>query len=87
MDILDAFTWYESQLNGLGKDFENCLEAGFDLIQTNPLLFQKRYKDFHIHFIGRFPFGIHYLIEGDLIKIFGVFYTSRSPRNWTKRLK
>ena len=74
-DILDAFAWYESRLAGLGKDFELCLEAGFNQIQRDPLLFQKRYKNLHIHFIDRFPYGI-----------LGVFHTSRNPVKWKIRL-
>ncbi len=85
-DILDAFAWYESRRAGLGKDFELCLEAGFNQIQRDPLLFQKRYKNLHIHFIDRFPYGIHYLIEEDTIKVFGVFHTSRNPVKWKIRL-
>jgi len=87
LDILDAFSWYESRREGLGKDFELCLEAGFQQIQRNPLLFQKRYKSLHIHFIDRFPYGIHYLIEENKVKVFGVFNTSRNPRSWVLRLK
>jgi toxin ParE1/3/4 len=86
LDILDAFSWYESKRTGLGKDFELCLEAGLYQIRHEPLLYQKRYKNLHIHFIDRFPYGIHYLIEKDLIKVFGVFHTSRNPRNWKNRL-
>jgi toxin ParE1/3/4 len=87
LDILDAFSWYESRRPGLGKDFELCLEAGLNQILRDPLLFQKRYKDLHIYYIERFPYGIHYLIEKDKIKVFGIFHTSRNPENWTARLK
>lgn len=87
LDILDAFSWYESRREGLGKDFELCLEAGFNQIQRNPLLFQKRYRNLHIYFIDRFPYGIHYLIEKNTIKVLGIFHTSRSPRKWIIRLK
>jgi toxin ParE1/3/4 len=85
LDILDAFSWYESRRVGLGKDFELCLEAGLNQIQREPSLFQKRYKDLRIHFIDRFPYGIHYFIEDDKIKVFGVFHTSRNPSSWKIR--
>jgi len=85
LDILDAFSWYESQQSGLGVDFELCLEAGFDRILKEPLLFQTRYRNLHIHFIGRFPYGIHYRVEDNLIKVFGIFHMSRNPVRWTKR--
>ena len=86
-DILDAFSWYESCRNGLGKDFELCIEAGFELIKREPLLTQIRYRNLRILFIERFPYGIHYLIEGDIVKVFGVFHTSRDPARWKIRLR
>jgi plasmid stabilization system protein ParE len=87
LDILDAFSWYESHRTGLGKDFELCLEAGFNQIQSDPLLSQKRYKNFRIYFIDRFPYGIHYVIKNDTIRVFGIFHTSRNPQRWIIRLK
>lgn len=39
LDILDAFSWYESRRPGLSKDFELCLEAGLSQIKRDPLLF------------------------------------------------
>lgn len=87
LDILEAYSWYESHRPGLGSDFELCLEAGFNQIQRDPLLFQKRYKDIHIHFISRFPYGIHYLVENDSVKVFGVLHTSRNPKKWIIRIK
>jgi len=87
LDILDAFSWYESRREGLGSDFEICLDAGFSYVQRNPLLSQKRYKNLRIQFIDRFPYGIHYLIDGNDIKVFGIFHTSRHPKNWSDRLQ
>jgi len=85
LDILDAFSWYESRRPGLGKDFELCLEAGLSQIKRNPLLFQKRYKNLRIYFIDRFPYGIHYLIEENTVKVLAVFHTSRNPQRWAVR--
>ena|ERR1700744_5588454 len=85
LDILDAYLWYEGRRTGLGKDFELCLEAGFEMIKREPFLFQVRYKNLRIHFIDRFPYGIHYLIDGDAVKVFGIFHTSRDPSSWDIR--
>ncbi|MFZ0596803.1 MAG: type II toxin-antitoxin system RelE/ParE family toxin, partial [Flavobacterium sp.] len=71
---------------GLSYDFELCLEAGLDEISRNPNAFQKKYKNVKIRFISRFPYGIHYRFEKDEIVVIGVFHTSRSPKNWSKRL-
>jgi plasmid stabilization system protein ParE len=85
-DVEDIVIWYEEQRIGLSYDFELCLEAGLDEISRNPDAFQKKYKNIKIRFISRFPYGIHYRFEKDEIVIIGVFHTSRSPKNWSKRL-
>ena len=86
-DVEDVVLWYEEQRMGLSYDFELCLEAGLDEISRNPDAFQKKYKNVKIRFISRFPYGIHYRFEKDEIVVIGIFHTSRSPKNWSKRLK
>jgi plasmid stabilization system protein ParE len=85
-DITDAYLWYESCRPGLGKEFQLCLEKGLNQIQHNPLIFQQRYREVRIHFIKRFPYGIHYLVEEEAIRVLGVFHTARDPQNWEERL-
>jgi plasmid stabilization system protein ParE len=85
-DIEDIVLWYEEQRTGLSYDFELCLEAGIDTVSRNPNAFQKKYKNVKILFISRFPYGIHYRFEKEEIIVIGVFHTSRSPKNWSKRL-
>lgn len=86
-DIEEIILWYEDQREGLSFDFELCLEVGVNEIQRTPSAFQKRYKQVKIRFINRFPFGIHYIVNNEIITIVGVFHTSRSPSNWLKRNK
>jgi plasmid stabilization system protein ParE len=85
-DIEDIVLWYEEQRIGLSYDFELCLEVGVAEISRNPNHFQKRYKNISVRFISRFPFGIHYLIKENGVVVLGIFHTSRSPKNWTKRI-
>lgn len=40
-DIIDAFSWYEIQREGLGKEFETSLETGLQNISDRPLSFIK----------------------------------------------
>jgi plasmid stabilization system protein ParE len=85
-DIEAVVLWYEQQRIGLSYDFELCLEAGIEEVLRNPEAFQKRYKQVKIKFILRFPYGIHYIFIENEITVIGVFHTSRSPKNWSKRL-
>lgn len=86
LDIIEAYTWYDIQSEGLGKDFERCLEVAFDALIRNPKVCPIRYSGIRIFYIQRYPFGIHYLIESNEIKIFGVFHTSRNPNSWENRI-
>lgn len=85
-DIEEIVLWYEEQRIGLSYDFELCLEAGIDAILRNPNAFQKKYKDIKVRYISRFPYGIHYRLNSNKIVVIGLFHTSRSPKNWSKRL-
>ena len=85
-DIEAVVLWYEQQRIGLSYDFELCLEAGIEEVLRNPEAFQKRYKQVKIRFISRFPYGLHYVINENQITVIGIFHTSRSPKNWSKRL-
>tara|TARA_Y100000814_G_C12248460_1_gene374134 strand:+ start:463 stop:759 length:297 start_codon:yes stop_codon:yes gene_type:complete len=86
LDIIDAFSWYELQREGLGFDFELCLEAGIEEIIRNPLAFELKYRSLRAFYIARFPYGIHYVVEGKIIFVLAVLHTSRSPSNWEDRL-
>lgn len=85
-DILDAYVWYETVREGLGKDFELCLDAEINFLTRNPLQFQVQYKQIRIAFIERFPYGIHFVVDKNFIKIIAVFHTSRDPQSWEERL-
>src|SRR4051812_13874246 len=86
LDIFEAFLWYEEQRTELGFDFELCLEAGLNTIQRNPFSCQIKYDSSRVHFINRFPYGIHYIIEDESIKVFGVFHMYKNPTDWTERI-
>ena len=79
---MTAFLWYENQKDNLGFEFELNLDEGFRRIENNPSAFQRHYDNVHIHFVDHFPYGMHYLIDGDIVKVFGVFHTSRDPNRW-----
>lgn len=86
LDILDAHSWYQQLQLNLGREFIANLDAAFTLIIQNPHSFQTKYKQIRICYLARFPFGIHYLIDSDLVKVIAVFHCSRDSKNWGNRL-
>lgn len=78
-DLTEAFHWYEEQSPGLGLEFLRCVDAAFDIIQRNPLLYQKIYKDIRRSLTHRFPYGVFYIIDENRIIILAVFHAKRDP--------
>ena len=85
-DIEQATEWYESQLEGLGERMQKLLFLSIDEIESNPFTIAKRYKEVRVKFLPRFPYGIHFHIEDEIIKIVGFFHMKRDPIKWNDRL-
>jgi len=84
-DLFEASDWYEEQRQHLGAEFELCVEARLLEISRNPNECQQRYRDVHIAFVDRFPYGIHYLVGKAEVYVIGILHTSRNPTNWDER--
>jgi hypothetical protein len=86
-DILIGKNWYNSQHNKLGDEFISEIENKIQVIQSNPYLCSIIKKDIRKALVKRFPFGIYYFVNSDVINIFAVIHFSRNPKTWKHRLK
>ena len=84
-DIDEAARWYEDQRKNIGTEFLNELGEVLNRIKSNPFLFQKKYRNVHIAFLRRFPFGIYFAVEQQQVFVIAVLHTSRNPLIWKKR--
>ena len=85
-DLEDAAIWYESQGEGLGLEFLEEIQNVSDLIADNPEMFPVVYKKIRRALIRRFPFGVFYRIERDVIIVLAVIHGSRDPSRWKTRV-
>jgi toxin ParE1/3/4 len=85
LDAMDAANWYNQRLDGLGNEYLLALEAKINAIRRNPQQFTVFYKNIRRALTGRFPFGIFYIIENDVVYVLAIIHTSRSPKSWKKR--
>ena len=84
-DLLNACQWYEHCERKLGDQFLAEVEKCLDLIESNPALFPRVYKEVHRAFCKRFPYGIFYIVEDGVIMVIAVFHAKRDPRTWQNR--
>lgn len=80
MDMQDAFDWYQAKKDGLGFEFLEEVETGFQNICNNPQYYTAINGHFRRHKVKRFPYLVIYEIEPDTIIINAVRHSSRKPK-------
>ena len=87
VELVDAIDYYEDREPGLGYDF--AIEVHSTL--ENILSFPKAWPilDEHIRRCQtrRFPYGIIYTIDKDVILVLAIMHLHRHPEYWKDRLK
>jgi plasmid stabilization system protein ParE len=84
-DIEAAFKWYESEQAGLGLEFLDEVRAAYTRILEGPLKYQELRAGIRRALTRRFPYGIYFSIEDDLIVVIAVLDTARDPAEWQFR--
>jgi len=62
-----------------------CIEASIERISKNPFQYKEIYKDVHRALVNRFPYGVYYVIKGEIVSVIGVLHARRNPDHWKKR--
>lgn len=86
LDIQDAFEWYEAQTLGLGSEFVRAVDNCLSGIGRSPLAHPILYKQARRALIRRFPYGILYAFDQDIITVVACFHGKRDPKPWKDRL-
>jgi len=87
IDLRDAILWYNSELEGLGQDLETQFYNALPIIAKGPNHYQIRYLNCRVFWLKRFPYGIHYFVDNNLIVITALVHSGRNPDTWHERLK
>lgn len=68
-DANAAIEYYNFHTMGLGELFEMEMQRLISAIQTNPYTFSVRHHDVRLAIFRKFPYSIHYSIDGNKIMI------------------
>jgi toxin ParE1/3/4 len=87
--LTNHYLYYEEQLTGLGSEFLLSFEACMNYVQRHPLSCEKKYVNFRMAIIDRFPYGIFYLVneKRKRILIGGVYFLKINPSKIKKGLR
>lgn len=83
-DIQEVISWYNVKQPDLGKRFHKLIKQAISIISLNPH-FAIKYDDVRCLKVKKFPYLIHYIIDGEVVYILAVICTHRNPEeHWPK---
>jgi plasmid stabilization system protein ParE len=85
-ELIDAQTWYENEVPGLGRRFRAAVDAVIQRMSSNPEQFPIVYKSIRRAVLRRFPYALMFVIEADTtLTVIACFHGSRDPAQWQRR--
>ncbi len=80
----EAQEWYELQSPGLGEEFITAMELQLKRLEQAPLLYAEAIPNVRRALLPRFPYGLFYVMRGNLIYVLAVLHDARNPNRWPK---
>lgn len=85
-ELDDAVDYYNRERAGLGYEFLWEVFFAIDRIKQFPQAWQVFHDNARRYPVRRFPYGIIYLRENDLILVLAIAHLHREPDYWIDRL-
>ncbi len=85
-EVDDAFLWYDSQTHGLGTQFLDDLDRAVRRIVAFPLAHTEIEDGLRRCLLSKFPYGIIYGFDSEIVIVVAVAHLHREPRYWIDRL-
>ena len=84
-EFLDAIDYYETQQAGLGEDYYTEIMATVTRIANSPKAWPVLESDNRRCLTHRFPYGVLYSVDKEIIYILAVMHLRRQPDYWKHR--
>ncbi len=86
LDLVDGFSFYETQVGGVGQYFLDSLYSDIDSLALYAGVHPKKSRNFHWMMSKRFPYAIYYTVVDDLVSIHAILDCRQDPRRIEERL-
>jgi toxin ParE1/3/4 len=84
-DVAEAAAWYETQEEGLGREFLRAFRAATDPLRRNPLHYQIVFEEMRRVLLRRFPYGVFFEVHATDVVVLGCMHGARDPEAWQRR--
>ena len=84
-DLAAAAEWYEGRSSGAGTKFLSEVNATLARVSQSPEIHAAGVRNVRSARLRRFPYLVHYRIEGQTIVILAIHFGGRDPTRWQSR--
>ena len=85
-DILDAYSWYEDRITGLGSRLLEELERVFNRVVINPGSYREVEPGIRSAIAHTFPYLTFYAFDDEAVYVLAVIHASQDPAYIAARL-
>ncbi|MGB5959025.1 MAG: type II toxin-antitoxin system RelE/ParE family toxin [Coleofasciculaceae cyanobacterium] len=78
-ELSEAYSWYESQKQGLGDEFLECVDETLNRISQMPESYAVAHRDVRRALVRRFPYAVYYRIVSSRVIVIAIFHGRRDP--------
>lgn len=84
-DLAAAFEWYEDKQRGLGAEFLAEVALAVERAEAYPDSSPVVLGTMRRALVRRFPYGVFYILDEEVIAVTAVIHARRDPSNWEER--
>jgi hypothetical protein len=85
-EMLAAAEYYDAQVEGLGSDFLDEVEAASNALGKDPIRYGFYDRPIRSIKLARFPCRLLFAVEADRVLVVAVMHLHRRPGYWKRRL-
>ncbi len=83
----DGKEYYEIEVTGLGKRFEQEVKRAINIIKKMPGIGSQESENIRRYILHKFPYKVLYSIEKGHIYVIAIAHLHREPMYWINRIK
>lgn len=84
-DLDTVYHYFESQKPGLGFEFLAEITETIEVLEDNPMLFQRVHRELRRAIVKRFGYNLIYKVMDSEVLILAIMHGSRDPERWQGR--
>ena len=85
-EVDDTVAWYDGQAAGLGQEFLDELDRAVRRATAFPMSCPEIEPGVRRCLLARFPYGLIYGLDGEMLVVVAVAHLHREPRYWVDRI-